>query len=320
MTNGLFTISLDFELFWGVHVSRTVENYGRNIQNVHVVVPRLLALFEQYHIHATWATVGLIFHQDQTSLLSNHPALQPEYEKRKLSAYDYIKNNPLDPPLHFAPYLIQQIKQVAGQEISTHTYSHIFCLEKGITAAAIRADILKSIEIASQHQIKTTSIVFPRNQYDEQTLDVCRKLGIKVFRGNELHQLYTRGKIENEKFAVKLFRLFDSYCNITGHHVYQPVKEHGMLNVRASRFLRPYSNKLSLLDFLKLGRIKRSMTYAAKNKAIYHLWWHPHNFGNNMDKNFLFLENILKHYAKLNKLYSFKSANMNEIGELYGEL
>ncbi len=318
MTNGFFTISLDFELFWGVYVSKTVENYAQNIQNVHLVVPRLLALFNQYGIHATWATVGLIYNKDLNELIANNPDLKPEYLNVKLSTYDYLKNSTPDPILHFAPQLINLIKHAADQELSSHTYSHIFCLEKGISKEAIRADILKSIEIAKRYQIETKSIVFPRNQYNEQTLEICREAGIQVFRGNELHRLYTQGKIESEKFQTKVYRMMDSYFNITGHHVYQPVKEHGMVNVRASRFLRPFSNTLSFLDFLKAGRIKRSMTYAAKNHGIYHLWWHPHNFGKNMDKNFLFLENILKHYSKLNKLYSFKSANMKEIGEMYG--
>jgi hypothetical protein len=52
------------------------------------------------------------------------------------------------------------------------------------------------------------------------------------------------------------------------------------------------------------------MKYAAKNNMTYHLWWHPHNFGINQDKNFVFLEQILLHYTMLHKRYNFESHTM----------
>jgi hypothetical protein len=57
------------------------------------------------------------------------------------------------------------------------------------------------------------------------------------------------------------------------------------------------------------------MTHAAKNNLTYHLWWHPHNFGINQDKNFVFLEKILKHYQKLNTQYNFQSVTMSKLAE-----
>ena len=52
------------------------------------------------------------------------------------------------------------------------------------------------------------------------------------------------------------------------------------------------------------------MDYAAKNNEIFHLWWHPHNFGRNQKENFIALRKILSHYAFLNKTYGFKSTTM----------
>ena len=52
------------------------------------------------------------------------------------------------------------------------------------------------------------------------------------------------------------------------------------------------------------------MKYAAKNNEVFHLWWHPHNFGSNMEENFYNLEEILKEYTKLNNKYDFKSSTM----------
>ena len=59
------------------------------------------------------------------------------------------------------------------------------------------------------------------------------------------------------------------------------------------------------------------MTKAAKTGSLYHLWWHPHNFGNNVEKNMKFLEEILKHYQYLSGKYGMVSLNMEEAGKLF---
>jgi peptidoglycan/xylan/chitin deacetylase (PgdA/CDA1 family) len=61
LETGLFVLSLDFELLWGVRDKRMIESYGENIRGVRQVIPGLLRLFSQYGIHATFATVGFYF-------------------------------------------------------------------------------------------------------------------------------------------------------------------------------------------------------------------------------------------------------------------
>ena len=51
---------------------------------------------------------------------------------------------------------------------------------------------------------------------------------------------------------------------------------------------------------------------AARNKLLYHLWWHPHNFGLDTERNLAFLRQILEHYRELNERYGFESAHMGE--------
>ena len=67
-----------------------------------------------------------------------------------------------------------------------------------------------------------------------------------------------------------------------------------------------------ILEELKLRRIKNSMTYAAKNNLLYHLWWHPHNFGQNTYRNMETLKSVLEHYRKLNLQFGFKSVTMKD--------
>jgi hypothetical protein len=113
-------------------------------------------------------------------------------------------------------------------------------------------------------------------------------------------------------------RLLDHYVPITGHNTYPLSAVSGgvMANVRASSFLRPYSHALSFVEALRIRRIKASMAHAALHNEIFHLWWHPHNFGVHVDKNIQLLIELAEHYRTLKEAYGMESATMGEIAEL----
>ena len=162
MGKGIFTISLDFELYWGVRDHRSIDGYGENIRNVHSVVPRLLELFSKYNVHCTWATVGFLFFHNKKELLAAVPDLRPDYVKKEYDPYSYLKDNDLEPVYHFAPLLIKKIKETSGQEIATHTFSHFYTLEKNTTINQFKADIKAAMNSAKKYDIEIASIVFPR--------------------------------------------------------------------------------------------------------------------------------------------------------------
>jgi peptidoglycan/xylan/chitin deacetylase (PgdA/CDA1 family) len=313
MQQGIFTISLDFELFWGVRDHRTIDSYGQNIKRVHEVVPILLQLFEKYQIHCTWATVGFLYYINKEILLENILMHKPNYKNASYNQYNYINNSILEPAYHFAPDLINQIKTVQGQELGTHTFSHYYCLEQGADTISFNSDLEKANEVAKLFNVRNKSIVFPRNQYNEEMLEICKQNGISVYRGTENSWIYKTRSRHDETLWRRMFRLLDVYISISGNNVHNIVTKDGLTNIPSSRFLRPFSRKLQWLDFLKLRRIKRAMTAAAKQHKIFHLWWHPHNFGSNMKQNLAFLCKILEHYNTLKKEYNFTSLNMFEI-------
>ena len=92
-TKGIFTISLDFELYWGIRDKKTIEQYGDNILGVWHVVPKLLELFSQYQIHVTWATVGAMMSKNKEEFLQFLPEKKPNYQDKNLSPYfDFTEN------------------------------------------------------------------------------------------------------------------------------------------------------------------------------------------------------------------------------------
>ncbi|MCC7026534.1 MAG: polysaccharide deacetylase family protein [Saprospiraceae bacterium] len=318
MGGGKMVISLDFELYWGVTDSKSIDAYQSNILGVQSVIPKLLHLFDQYQIKATFAIVGFLFCHNKKELLEHLPKTLPKYKNKKLSPYknqvEKMQDDDLTQPYYFAPELIRLIKNHSQHEIATHTFSHYYCLEPGQQATDFFYDLEAALKIASEYQVNITSIVFPRNQYNKTCINLCEELGIQCYRGNPKHWIYQADVNKTFLWIKKGIRLLDHYINITGHHCYERIwsKYDSIKNIQASRFLRPYTPSLSWIESIRLQRILSSMTHAAKNNLTFHLWWHPHNFGIHQQANFKFLESILKHYQYLNVTYQFSSCTMAE--------
>ncbi|MEW5423401.1 polysaccharide deacetylase family protein [Amorphus sp. 3PC139-8] len=314
--NGVFIISLDFELLWGVRDHADRDSYGKNILGARDAIPRILELFEKYEIRATWATVGFLFCENKDELLEILPRDRPKYNKKYLSNYEYISEvgpNESKDPYYFAPSLISQILKTPKQEIGTHTLTHYYCLEEGQNLGSFRSDLNAAITLAQRRNIKIKSIVFPRNQFNEEHLTAAQKLGIDRYRGNPADWAYRKTKTEDQTPLRRGVRLIDSYFGIFGDQTYSPPKDRPT-NVRASRFLRPYAGRLAPFHSAHTGAIRRQMTSAALKRNVYHLWWHPHNFGINIEENLSALEKILVHFDVLRSEFGFSSASMGDIG------
>jgi peptidoglycan/xylan/chitin deacetylase (PgdA/CDA1 family) len=278
-----------------------------------------LRLFTAYHVHATWATVGFLFFKDIADLSKSIPDLLPTYHRQKLSPYKYASETPyLDPEYHFAPDLIDLIREHDGQEIGTHTFSHYYCLEEGQSVAQFEADLLAALEVAKRRGISIISLVFPRNQWNADYLSTLHKLGVRCYRGNESSWMYDASNDAGQGKLQRACRFVDAYLNLSGYHTYrlEDCIREPPFNFPASRFLRPYSARLAILDGWRLRRITNAMADAAATKRLFHLWWHPHNFGSDTQRNVEFLCRILEHYKRLRCRYGMVSLNMGELSLL----
>jgi len=55
------------------------------------------------------------------------------------------------------------------------------------------------------------------------------------------------------------------------------------------------------------------MQHAAETGRIYHLWWHPHNFGIGLKENILFLSRVLEAFRVLAAEHGMRSLSMAEV-------
>lgn len=321
MTPGTLVISLDFELFWGMCDQRTIEGYGANILGVREALPRMLETFDAYGVKATFATVGLLFFSDKRGMQAGLPTQQPTYINAALSPFtghlDTVGTDEASDPYHFGASLIERIQRHPTHEIGCHTFSHYYCLERGQTLSQFTDDLQACRRAADAFGIPLRSFVFPRNQYNADYLAACAQAGITSYRGNERSWLYRARNREEETLVRRGLRLLDTWFDLSGPNTHAPTRsaETDAIDIPSSRFLRPYSPRWRALEGLRLRRITKAMDHAARNGRIFHLWWHPHNFGVHVDENIAFLERILAHYGTLQRSHGFRSLTMGELAD-----
>lgn len=310
---GVFCISLDFELQWGVFEKMKVDNAANNyFENTRYAIPKMLELFVDHGIHATWATVGMIYNENFEMWTNNKPALTPAYNNQNVSSYSWIELNHerINSSNLFAPALVELIAQTPGMEIGTHTYSHYYCQEKGQTVSAFKADLGKAKELALSKEISIESLVFPRNQFNGEYMEACHEVGLKSVRTNPDKWFWDTSK--KDTWAIKIMRTGDVWFPINRKSVV-PLDSIDIqkkpLRIPASRLYRAWTNN-RILNALKMKRIFSEMTKAAKTGGLYHLWWHPHNFGYHPNECLKELKAILQHYSFLNKEFGLLSMNM----------
>jgi peptidoglycan/xylan/chitin deacetylase (PgdA/CDA1 family) len=315
-SGSIFIISLDFELYWGVFEKQKIEDKLIYFQNTRSAIPKILSIFDHYQIRATWAAVGMLMAENWEEWKYLNPQIKPQYDNKNLNPYRLYQlyKNRLDLSYcFFTPELLQLINQQEGQEIATHTYSHYYCQEPGQMEKEFSYDLEAVINASKRLGLPSpVSLVFPRNQIKDSYLKICKTYGISIVRSNPNDWYWEN--IHHETILKKIFRTGDAFFP-TGHRKYFSKEElcltEGVLLIPASRFLRPVSEK-KILNKLRLQRVLNEMEQAAKRKMCYHLWWHPHNFGNYPQESISDLIVIMEKYKSLNNKYGMQSYAMKD--------
>jgi peptidoglycan/xylan/chitin deacetylase (PgdA/CDA1 family) len=265
--------SLDFELRWGLHdrLQMDLDAYRKNLEGAREAVPALLRLFTERGVRATWATVGALACHGWDDYYRRAPR-PPRYANPRLAFSQRYAD--LDPngDLHFAPELVREVSLAEGQDLGTHTFSHIFLGEIGVMLKDAEADHAAANTLFRElfnHQ--PTSLVFPRNQV--AFLALYRSKGITAWRDNE-DNWYHRLTHHADHALVRARRLADA---LTPWHT------------RAGRFLdgRTPSTlfvRVNLPELAWKAHMAKIATEAqrARHGDVLHFWLHPHNVGGNV--------------------------------------
>jgi peptidoglycan/xylan/chitin deacetylase (PgdA/CDA1 family) len=317
---GIFTVSLDFELHWGVFDKRDRQAREACYKNTLRIVPQMLELFSKYDVHVTWATVGSLFAANRQEWETFSPSIEPDYAVEKYSAYKWVRQHGTDPQYqwaHFCPEEVEMIMKYPGQELATHTFSHYYCLEEQREKMAFDADLKAAVKAAVKFNAPMRSLVFPRNQFNPEYLKICYDNGIKTVRSNPDGWFWSPVTNGGAGLMRRVFRTADAYIQVGGVRTSYPLSKIKItpgepLQLPASRFLRPWSPKSELANKMRLRRSCQEIRIAAQKKEVYHLWWHPENFGDYPEQNLQSLEVLLKEFKKCQQKYGMTSWNMGE--------
>jgi peptidoglycan/xylan/chitin deacetylase (PgdA/CDA1 family) len=297
--------------------------YASNLLGAREVIPQLLERFAAREVRATWATVGMLFCESKEELLTRIPERRPSYEHPRLSPYGDLSAVGADEradPLHFAPSLIAEIAATPGQEVGTHTFSHYYCLEPGQTVADFEADLLAAVDVARSAGIALRSIVFPRNEVNPAYLTVCRTHGLAAYRGTQPAWMHRARSATAETPLRRAGRLLDAYVPLSGPtaRAAESPGPAGMVDVPASRFFRPRARRAQALERRKVARVCGELSRAARDGAVYHLWWHPHNFGVDRAEHLAQLDAVLDRFTRLREDGLMRARTMAELAREQG--
>lgn len=281
-------ISIDFEKLWGLHDVFGLEynNYYKSILEVDKIVLKILSIFEENKIHATWATVGALAMDSWEEYYSYDP-VKPDYKKNKLIFNDNFKHINQSKKLFFASELISQIIKTNNQELGSHTFSHLYFDEKGIKADDFIRDAMIIEKIfKKKYNCIPKSLVFPRNQIN--FLDCFSRTSLKTFRNHDDKFVFNSNGFKFENYN-RLARLVDD-LNIFSNNSKKFKNNYSY----SKMFIRFNLNKyLWNVQMLRLKFLIKNLN----DDEIIHIWWHPHNLGFDFElclKRLLELINILR--------------------------
>lgn len=317
LEKGIFTISLDFELIWGTVDLFGVEAFREACElERREVVDRLLEVFNEYKIPATWCTVGHLFlDKCEASGTKKHAeVVRPQHAWHEA---DWFTHDPCgdeeNAPLFYGKSLVEKIKNnPVKQEIGSHSFSHIILGDKGCSKDAARTDVAECVKAAETFDIKLNSFAFPRDQVGH--LDILKEYGFTNYRG-AIPKWYEHG--ENRSVVKRLAHLFDVVTAATPPTVLPEFEENGLINIPGSMIFFPMHGLRKHIPMsLRIKRARKGLDVAAKEKRIFHLWFHPTNMAFEIDKMFDGLREILKYAAALRGKGLMETLSMSEIAEL----
>jgi len=278
-------ISIDFEMRWGVHdlYQLDFDAYRKNLENCRPVVLATLAMLAERKLRTTWATVGALGLKGWDEYFSFAPPAPAYRDPRLAVRKEYAE---LDPTgvLYFAPDLVGRILATEGQELGSHSFSHLYFREPGVLPRDFIDDMAAVEKLwKDRFGVVPVSLVFPRNQSAfEDRLD---DTSIKIWRGPEPAWFYDRTSRSENTFLPRTLRLMDSVLPVVCRASYPEGKM-----LRAGMFIR--FGLPEIFWRLQLGKLGYELKRLSAGQIL-HLWWHPHNLGLDLKKGLSRLAQVL---------------------------
>lgn len=300
LNRGVFTLSLDFELIWG-----TLDLFGPEkfraaceIERA-VIIDRLLDLFVEYEIPATWCILGHLFldHCETEQGIKHPEIIRPAHAWFNR---DWFEHDPTgdecDSSIFFGRNLVEKIRACSvKQEIGCHSFSHVIFGDQGCSVETANSELAASVEAAKSLGIEMRSFAFPRNEVGH--LAALRRYGFTFYRGPEPHW-YDRAGLPG--IFKRLAHLLEVLISAEPPVSLPERTGEGLWNVPGSMIYFPmHGLRRHIPVSFRVKRAVKGLDAAARQNRIFHLWFHPTNLADQTEAMFDGLRRIFDHACSL---------------------
>jgi peptidoglycan/xylan/chitin deacetylase (PgdA/CDA1 family) len=289
LARGVAVVSIDTELAWG-EAHRRDDDAHRDYSTERTVIAAILELFTRYQIPATWALVGHLF-LDRCAAEDGRPhpdVVRPEYPWLDGDWFDIDPCSTMEEaPAFYGRDIVAAIRSCpVEQEVGCHSFSHLIAAEPGCGAEAFGSDLDACRALAAADGLDLRSYVFPRN-----AIGHVAELGRHGFRSY-------RGRAATD--AMGGFRRAVDRLRPLARSAAWPEREpSGVWNVPQTYLFAPATRGRRVPAGLWARRPRARLRLAARERSLFHLWFHPYNVTAAPERALRALEAICKEAARL---------------------
>jgi peptidoglycan/xylan/chitin deacetylase (PgdA/CDA1 family) len=300
LDRGVFTISLDFEMIWGTQDLFGPERFRRACEIERAfVIDRLLDLLVECELPATWFVVGhlMLDHCDASSGLKHPEVVRPSHAwlRNDWFAHD-AGGRDQDGSIFVGRSLVEKIRGCpVAQEIGCHSFSHVIFGDPGCSRATAVSELKACVALAADMGIEMRSFAFPRNNVGH--LDVLRDYGFSCYRGPEPEAPIFRHLPVGIRRLANVCRVLMASKPPVG---LPQNREFGLMMIPGSMVYFPMHGLRRYIPVsLRTRRAIKGLDAAARQKRIFHLWLHPTNMSEEMDRMFAGLRSVVEYASSL---------------------
>jgi peptidoglycan/xylan/chitin deacetylase (PgdA/CDA1 family) len=297
LERGAFVVSIDTELAWGEAHRRDGSQRGHRFDAERPVIDAILDLFTRYRIAATWAIVGHLFLDacgDDGG--DPHPDLVPP-------AYDWLDEGWLavDPrsTIESAPHwygrdIVDAVLACpVPQEVGSHSFSHVIVDDPACTPEVFGSELAAAGRVAADRGVELRSFVYPRNSIGQ--IERLAEHGYRSYRGGRPAAPFAgrRGWQRRALTLVDKLRPLPGSATLPARH------GSGVWNVPQTYLFAPATTGRRLPPALWARRPRARLRQAARDRSLFHLWFHPYNVTADPERALAALEVVCREAARL---------------------
>jgi peptidoglycan/xylan/chitin deacetylase (PgdA/CDA1 family) len=280
---GSVVLSLDAELAWGFHDCEPPPE--SRVEEARESWLRLLELFDEFRVPATWAVVGHLFLDSCDGEHTDHPTADGWFgrDPGTWEGRDEV---------WYGSKLIDAIEAAAADhDVGVRTFSGVDMSRAAREVAA--AEVRESVELVEERGLSAESFTFPDDRVAHR--DVLAAYGVRSYRGVRPQRWYETGLV-----GAVVERLGWPTGTVSPTLVEPEEDDYGLVNLPASMSLsgsegRTRDAVARLTEDPVVEAARQGIDRAATEDGVFHLWFRPGDLTD--DRDFDLIETVLEHLA-----------------------